>query len=115
MLFIPLHLVVLAFIIFLLARHDADLEWPKLALVFAPLIIIMSFVSAFLGVLSLPIYFVLVSFALHQWFYVGWGKASLISFLFLIYLIAYSFLMMSITRPSQTASHLLHTSSSLIV
>lgn len=79
MLGILLQIVLLAALMYALARHEADISWAKLFMVFIPLIIGTSILSAVIGPLAFLVYFVGMIVALKLWFYLDWGKASLIS------------------------------------
>lgn len=97
MIFIPLHLAALAILMYLYARHEADISPPKIALIFILPIWILNVVSGYIGILALPVYFLYVMFALHQWFYVTWGKAAAIAGSFVAYMLVFSLIFFGLT------------------
>lgn len=74
-----LQIVLLAALMFAFARHEADISWSKLFLVFVPLIIAVNVLSFVIGSVALLVYLACMIVALKLWFYLGWPKAILIS------------------------------------
>lgn len=79
MLGILIQIVLLAALMYIFARHEADISWPKLFMVFVPLQIATTLLSHAMGSGAFFLYLGFMIFALHQWFYLGWKKAILIS------------------------------------
>ena len=76
---IALQIVLLAALMFLFARHEADISWPKLFLVFVPLIVASHILGMVIGSIALLVYLVCMIVALNLWFYLRWEKAALIA------------------------------------
>lgn len=91
MLAILIQVSLLAVLMFAFARHEADISWPKLFMVFVPLIIIGNMLSYVIGIWALLVYILAMILALKLWFYLDWGKASLISVVHLIISVALAF------------------------
>ncbi|BCX48017.1 hypothetical protein HAHE_19250 [Haloferula helveola] len=81
------HLLVLALFMHLYAKHEADISLPKIALVFYLPVWALAILSQFIGLLVIPLYFVIVMFPLMRWFYVGAGKAAAIAGTFTGYMV----------------------------
>ena len=79
-----IQIVMLAALMFIIARHEADISWPKLFMVFVPMILAVQILGVVMGAIALVVYFVGIMVALKLWFYVDWGKASLIAILQLV-------------------------------
>lgn len=80
MLGILLQITTLAALMYAIARHEADISWSKLFMVFVPMIIVMSLLGAVIGLPVFFVYFVGIMVALKLWFYVDWPKAGIIAF-----------------------------------
>ena len=78
MLGILIQIVTLAALMYLIARHEADISWPKLFLVFVPMIFAIHLLGVVIGAAALLVYLAGIITALKLWFYVDWPKASLI-------------------------------------
>ena len=79
MLGILVQIVSLAALMYLIARHEADISWAKLFMVFVPLILAVHILGMVIEVAALLVYLVGIIVALKMWFYVDWPKASLIA------------------------------------
>lgn len=101
MLIVLLHLIVLAGLMHLFAEHEADIHWPKMVVIFAPLLVILFLLSSTLEIMTIPVFFFSIMFCLDRWFYVGPGKAFVISGAFIVYLIVLALIVDNVMRPSR--------------
>ena len=76
---IAFQIILLAALMYAFARHEADISWPKLFLVFVPLIIAANMLAIVIGIGALFVYVGCMIVALKAWFYLEWPKAITIS------------------------------------
>lgn len=99
MIFIPLHLAFIVLFMYLYARHEADFSIPKLCMVFVVPIWLLNIASVFIGLWIFPIYFILITLCLYQWFYIGWSKSAAVAGSFCVYLIIFSIAFFYLVTP----------------
>lgn len=79
MLGILIQVVLLAALMYAFARHEADISWSKLFMIFVPLFLVTSILGKVIGFAAFLIYLGCMIFALNKCFYLSWEKAILIS------------------------------------
>ena len=71
-------------IMYALARHEADYSFPKVLLLMVILTAGGGLLAVPLGPLVIPVIFGGMIWALHQFFYLRWSKAALITVIYIV-------------------------------
>ena len=88
----------LCIIMYLVARHEADYSLPKVILIAAGLAIINFILSVAIGqLISLPIMLGLTVWALHQFCYLRWSMAAVVTGIYIVVQIALGMLFAGLT------------------
>ncbi len=74
---------------FAFARHEADISWAKLFMVFVPLNFTAILFGRELGLVAYGALVPCTIIALKLWFYLDWGKATLIAVVQVILTVAF--------------------------
>ena len=74
----------LAGLLHIFAKHEADYELGKIALVVGGLTILQIIMNFTLGILGLPVIFGATAWAVHQFCYVEWPKSFIVAALYIV-------------------------------
>ena len=84
MLSIIVNSLVLCAAMYLIARHEAEISFPIVLMITVGVSVIGAILSMFIGPIALLISLALLAWAVHQFCYLSWPKASLVSGIYLV-------------------------------
>ena len=89
---IVLGIIALGSALFIVGRHEAEMGLPVVAMVAAGIALTTLLLTLLAGFAGLGIAFVIATWAIHQFCYLGWGKAAAAALLYIVFRIGIGFL-----------------------
>ena len=96
MLGIFLSAIILCVTMYLVARHEAEYSLPIVLMVSAGLAVCNIFLAALLGVFALPLMIALMMWALHQFCYLRWKTAAIVTAIYIVCQIVLAFVLAAV-------------------
>lgn len=93
---IAISTLLLCVIMFLVARHEADYSLPKVLMISAGISISSLLLTLALGLLAIPLIIGLTIWALHEFCYLRWSRAAIVTGIYIVCQIGLS---MALSRP----------------
>lgn len=84
MLSIIVNSLVLCAAMYLIARHEAEISLPIVLMITVGVSIVGAILSMFIGPLGFLVSMALLAWAVHQFCYLSWPKASLVAVIYLV-------------------------------
>ena len=97
--------LIVMFLLWLFARHEAELSYAKLLCIVAGITLFVLLVASQKPILGLIAYVVLIPIALVRFCFVSLSKASVITVLFLAWQIAYNLAWSYLLHPVSASPH----------
>ena len=97
--------LVLMLLLWLFARHEAELSYVKLLCIFAGITLLVLVVASQNPIIGLTVYVVLIPIALVRYCFVSLSKAIVITVIFLAWQVAYNLAWRYLLHPVNATPH----------
>ncbi len=97
--------LIVMFLLWLFARHDAELSYIRILLIISALTIVVLLIGVQHPLVALICYIVLLPIAITRFLYVSLPKAIIVTVLFLVWQILFNVTFSYITRPAGPPAH----------
>jgi hypothetical protein len=94
---IAISALLLCVIMFVVARHEADYSLPKVLMVSAGISIVSLLLSMAIGLLAVPVIIGLTMWALHEFCFLRWSRAAIVTGIYIACQIGIS---LALRRPA---------------
>lgn len=97
--------LIVMFLLWLFARHEAELSYVRIFLVISVLTIVVFLIGIQHPLVALVCYIVLLPIAITRFLYVTLPKAIIVTVLFLVWQLLFNLAFSYITRPASLPTH----------